>query len=171
VLSIEDRLDILDLYARYAQAVDQGRYADWCACFTDDGYLAVPVNNIHVQGPEQLDKFARGYWKRSGGLERHLFTNIVIEADGDGGGAGGDGGGAGGVGGGAGGVGGGAGGVGGGAGDGVRGSCYLTMLIGGSGKQTPRFTTTGIYRDQLVRTENGWRFRGRDLHVDVRASE
>ena len=137
MLSIEDRLDILDLYARYAQAVDEGRYADWCACFTDDGYLAVPVNNIHVQGPEQLDTFARGYWKRSGGLERHLFSNIVIAADGEG----------------------------------AQGSCYLTMLIGGSGKQTPRFTTTGMYRDQLARTAGGWRFRGRDLHVDVRASE
>jgi hypothetical protein len=137
VLSIEDRLDILDLYARYAQAVDEGRYADWCACFTDDGYLAVPVNNIHVQGPEQLDTFARGYWKRSGGLERHLFSNIVIAADGED----------------------------------AQGSCYLTMLIGGSKEQTPRFTTTGVYRDRLARVADGWRFRGRDLDVDVRASE
>jgi hypothetical protein len=137
VLSIEDRLDILDLYARYAQAVDEGRYADWCACFTDDGYLAVPVNNIHVQGPEQLDKFARGYWKRSGCLERHLFSNIVIAADGED----------------------------------AQGSCYLTMLIGGSKEQTPRFTTTGVYRDRLARVADGWRVRGRDLDVDVRASE
>jgi hypothetical protein len=45
------------------------------------------------------------------------------------------------------------------------------MLIGGSKDQTPRFTTTGMYRDRLARTAGGWRFSGRDLHVDVRASE
>jgi hypothetical protein len=56
-------------------------------------------------------------------------------------------------------------------GEDAQGSCYLTMLIGGSREQTPRFTTTGIYRDRLSRTADGWRFRGRDLHVDVRASE
>src|SRR6201999_1245542 len=128
-LSVEDRLDIADLYARYTHAVDQGRFADWCDCFTADGYLAVPVNDIHVQGPAQLDEFARAYWKRSGGLERHVVSNVVVTA----------------------------------SEDGAEGSCYLTMLVGGSKDHPPRFSTTATYRDRLARTADGWRFRARDL--------
>jgi 3-phenylpropionate/cinnamic acid dioxygenase small subunit len=32
--------DIRDLMARYAQALDDGRFDDWAACFTPDGVLA-----------------------------------------------------------------------------------------------------------------------------------
>jgi 3-phenylpropionate/cinnamic acid dioxygenase small subunit len=137
MLSVEDRLEVNDLYAHYTHCVDTGDYAGWVDCFTPDGYLAVPVNKIHVQGPEQLEDFARKYYKRSGGLERHLITNITVVADGDG----------------------------------ARGISYLTMLVGGSGANPPRFTTTATYQDRLVRTERGWRFSGRDLHVDVRPGE
>jgi hypothetical protein len=137
MLPIEDRLEIFDLYARYAHTVDAGDSAGWCECFTADGYLAVPVNKIMVQGPEQLSEFAQRYYRRSGGLERHLVTNLVLtEAPG-----------------------------------GAAGRAYLTMLIGGSGTHPPRFTTTGTYHDRLVRTEDGWLFAARDLHVDVRPDE
>ena len=134
MLTVEDRLEIADLYARYAHTVDGADHDGWCACFTPDGSLAVPVNEILVRGPEALGAFSRAYAARSGGLERHLVSNLTVVADGAG----------------------------------ARGSCYLAMLVGGSGTAPPRLTTTGTYRDELRRTADGWRFAARVLHVDTR---
>lgn len=135
MLTLDDRLAIHELYAVYAHQVDSGDGVGWAGCFTDAGYLAVPVNGIHAQGREALEAFAAAYFRRSGGLERHLVDNVVLEE----------------------------------ADSGVTGRCYLTMLVGGSGGQPPRLTTTGTYEDRLERTADGWRFAARELAVDVAA--
>ncbi|GBD24295.1 hypothetical protein HRbin29_01973 [bacterium HR29] len=46
----------------------------------------------------------------------------------------------------------------------ARGSCYLALYVLGDGG--PRIMATGVYRDQLVRTAEGWRFRRRDVTLD-----
>lgn len=46
----------------------------------------------------------------------------------------------------------------------ARGSCYLALLVLGEGG--PRIAATGVYRDELVRTLEGWRFRRRDVTLD-----
>jgi hypothetical protein len=137
MLSLHDRLDISDLYSRYAHSVDAGLYDQWCDCFVTDGQLSVPVNNILVRGREELGAFARAYFERSAGLERHIMSNVLIQT----------------------------------APEGVRGSCYLTMLLGGAGRSSPRLTTTGTYSDQLARTSDGWRFVDRVLNVDLRVDD
>ena len=35
--TLEDRIEIRDLYARYCQPLDHSRYDEWLECFTDDG--------------------------------------------------------------------------------------------------------------------------------------
>lgn len=46
----------------------------------------------------------------------------------------------------------------------ARGSCYLALYTLGDGGA--RLTATGVYRDQLVRTAEGWRFKRRDVTLD-----
>ncbi len=60
-----DRADILDLYGRYALAIDFGDRSDWAGCFTTDGvftaYRGQGVEPRHVAGRDELDLFARAH--------------------------------------------------------------------------------------------------------------
>jgi len=48
-------------------------------------------------------------------------------------------------------------------GDSATASCYLLLMGAGS---PPTFMTTGIYSDELTRTDQGWRFTKRSVSLD-----
>jgi uncharacterized protein (TIGR02246 family) len=82
--SVEDRLDIHELYVRYAQAIDDGEYDNWLACFTEDGVFESGRFGRH-QGQEGLRKFTRIYRDSLGGASvLHVITNVLFKIEGDG---------------------------------------------------------------------------------------
>jgi anthranilate 1,2-dioxygenase small subunit len=45
-MNVETYVRVLDLYARYARAIDEGRFQDWLELFADDcSYFVVPLEN------------------------------------------------------------------------------------------------------------------------------
>jgi len=78
-----DRANILDLYGRYALAIDFGDGSSWADCFTDGGKFVAHrgegMDRVSVSGREELDAFARKHRVSPSGLTRHHFTNISTE--------------------------------------------------------------------------------------------
>lgn len=125
-LSVEDRLDIQDLYARYNHAIDSGNASGWAATFTTDGVFESAQGA--QQGGDALKQFAESLASRVKG--RHWINNLVVDE----------------------------------AAPGAKGSCYLVMYnLGG---EKPSILTTGIYRDELTKTADGWRFAKRTVKAD-----
>jgi 3-phenylpropionate/cinnamic acid dioxygenase small subunit len=50
--------------------------------------------------------------------------------------------------------------------DRVSGITYLTLICQVKGEQTPRLVTTGLYKDEFVKTEVGWKFAVREGYLD-----
>jgi uncharacterized protein (TIGR02246 family) len=81
-LSFEDRLEIIELHARYNRAVDTGDAEGWAACFTADGVF--DARSRYAQGTAELVDFARFYHEQEtyrGAV--HWNNNILAEGDGD----------------------------------------------------------------------------------------
>ena len=83
-LSAEDRLDIQELMAQYANAVDvDGREEDLYEIFTDDAVLDSPMSGKFA-GREGLKRFGRVVGQmRVVEIGRHFITNLRIKGDGD----------------------------------------------------------------------------------------
>jgi uncharacterized protein (TIGR02246 family) len=79
-VALEDRLEIQELYARWAEAIDYGDPEAWANCFTDDGTLFNELDGIDLRGREALRAFAAEYGPSSG---RHWACNFIMEADGE----------------------------------------------------------------------------------------
>ena len=77
MLTTEDRLDILDLLARYNYAIDDGDAETWAACFTEDGEFVSPADQL--KGAAELTQFA----SRPSRGTLHYTTNEIITGDGD----------------------------------------------------------------------------------------
>ncbi|MCW2672660.1 MAG: hypothetical protein JWP14_1249 [Frankiales bacterium] len=82
-LATVDRLDILELYARYARLVDDDCFSAWVDCFTDRGVLAVPAMGVRAQGAAELEAFARRQAEVLPRPQRHLMLNILVDAGDD----------------------------------------------------------------------------------------
>jgi SnoaL-like protein len=82
-LSVSDRLDILDLYARYSQDLDNGNADDFVTnVFAPNGTFHDP-SNCDV-GSDQLRQLALTFGKPfQDHHEQHLPYNIVLEGHGD----------------------------------------------------------------------------------------
>ena len=85
VLSIEDRLAIQDLYARFNHAADTGDVETYVNSYTDDAVFISPVRRAH--GKEEIRAFIAA---RSDALatapvrdEQHWNNNLVVDGDGD----------------------------------------------------------------------------------------
>lgn len=87
-LSVADRLEILDLYARYCHSIDSGDGSAWAACFTADGYLSLPYRDQLTRGPEQLRAVGDAFPSRTDAVGRHVTVNISVEGGNDGAAAG-----------------------------------------------------------------------------------
>ena len=79
-LTAEDKLEIMELVARYNHAQDQDDYDAWVDTFTEDGVFESP--QIRHQGREELRQLSLD---TAAGIPhvRHLTQNFIIEGDGD----------------------------------------------------------------------------------------
>ncbi|HUO04769.1 MAG TPA: nuclear transport factor 2 family protein [Candidatus Binataceae bacterium] len=81
--TVEDREEIRELYARYCLAIDQARYDDWRACFTEDGVFESPRFG-RCAGQAGLRHFCSQYQESLGGARSlHVVANISLEITGD----------------------------------------------------------------------------------------
>jgi len=77
-LSLEDRMDILELFARYAWAYDGGDAEAYVRVFTEDAVLA-DENGVLGTGHAEIGKAMMSFvdgWK--GGISRHLNDQHVF---------------------------------------------------------------------------------------------
>jgi len=75
-LSVEDQLEIQQLYSRYNHAIDFGDADGWAACFTADGVFNGGGGGPQT-GTEALKGFATAFAARM--KARHWNTNLVVE--------------------------------------------------------------------------------------------
>ncbi len=81
--TLEDREEIRELYARYAQAIDEAMYDAWLECFTDDGVFESTRFGRHV-GRDGLKRFTQIYRDSLGGAQvRHICTDLLFKIEGD----------------------------------------------------------------------------------------
>ena len=80
-LSAADRIEILDLMARYNHAIDASDGPAWAATFVEDGLFEGSVG-VPVRGRRALEEFAASGLQRRGEV-RHLTNNVLIEGHGD----------------------------------------------------------------------------------------
>jgi len=83
-MSLSDRLEILDLYARYTHCIDSGKIDAWCECFIPSGSLEIPSRSTATRGRSELEAFALSHVQKVQGREKHVTTNISLESAGDG---------------------------------------------------------------------------------------
>jgi 3-phenylpropionate/cinnamic acid dioxygenase small subunit len=84
-LSADDRLEILDLAARYCDAIDAGHYDEWIALFDPAGALEWPGGK--AVGASALKQFTIDHQadpNRGGAPNaRHWTANHVVRTDGE----------------------------------------------------------------------------------------
>jgi len=80
-LSTEDRLDILDLYARQAWALDTGDVDAYVDVFAPDAVLDLADKH---QGADAIRALAETFWARDVGVtgSQHHIDQVVLEGDG-----------------------------------------------------------------------------------------
>ncbi len=78
-LTLEDRLDIIELVARYNQAIDSRDASGYAETFTEDGVFQI-AGQAEIKGREKL---ARMVERLGPPGSRHWVNNIVIDGDGD----------------------------------------------------------------------------------------
>jgi hypothetical protein len=79
-LSVADRLDIQEFFARYCHLIDQSRVDEWLALFAPDAVFEVP-GMARLNGHEQIRQIGDMVVSKSQGLWRHQITNLFSEAD------------------------------------------------------------------------------------------
>ena len=85
-LSVEDRLDIQELLARYVWALNTGDADGVVACFTEDGYLEHQPEGRFV-GRGRIREFLDQLWYSKPGWfigRQHLANHFLITREGDG---------------------------------------------------------------------------------------
>ena len=130
-LSVEDYLEIQQLYARYSHTIDSAQEEAWADTFTPDGVWSQGF--LIYRGRDQLAAFARTSFKLYGGY-RHIQTNILFGPE-----------------------------------DGkIKGSSYFMFIVLGGWEWGKPATIAGTarYRDELVKTDKGWRFKSRAVVPD-----
>lgn len=133
-----DRVEIMDLMARYAHSYDQGRGADLGPLFTADAVFRFdpPI----VGFPEELagrdaivTTMEARYAATVPAQRRHVITNVLIDPDGP-----------------------------------DRAAVASYLLLGSTTDGELVLPVTGRYTDVVVRDEGRWRFAQRLLQLDSR---
>jgi hypothetical protein len=79
-LTTQDRLEIMELAARYAYTIDRRMGEEWADCFTEDGEM-ISGNGNRVAGRAAFIEHMRKA-RESGKQVRHWGCNHIIEGDG-----------------------------------------------------------------------------------------
>ena len=79
-LDTADRVAVLDLYARYAHAIDSGDSSSCAVCFTQEGVLRVGAGEP-VVGRENLERFAAKWRANFHGAPRHLSWHVLLKPE------------------------------------------------------------------------------------------
>lgn len=130
-LTAEDRLDIIELPGRYADALDRLQPEQLRDVFTDDAIWEVVGGGVRLEGMDEIMSFMAQPDVHPGA---HLMTNIYIagvDEDPDGGDT-----------------------V-------VRLASRGVYPVGPSDRKNPTAVFYGRYDDDVVHTEAGWRIRHR----------
>jgi hypothetical protein len=139
-MSVEDRLAIQEVIARYAHAYDDGDAASFADVFTDDGVFEIfasgrgaPVARLQSSA-EIRDWAARRLAARRGRFtSRHHQSSILFEDL---------------------------------TPTSARTRTAVLVTHQGVSEAAPRVTTSGAYRDRWRKTSTGWRIAHRAAHVD-----
>lgn len=83
-VSVEDRLEINDLFVRYAAALDGGDVETIVGCFTEDGSLESPAVGRYA-GRDGIRAFSERFarFRERGTQLRHVLSNLAVEVTGD----------------------------------------------------------------------------------------
>ena len=141
MVSVSDRLDILELYSRYIHTLNHCEAEGWANCFAEDGIFNRPqgsdvagVAATRVVGRAALAQLARSAYAEGQGRRRRWSGNVEITT--------GD------------------------RENEATGRATFMLLIA-SGPEPARIAVTGMFNDRLVRTKEGWRLGERTLTLDV----
>lgn len=80
ITTLIDESDIIQLLTRYAWCVDDKRWEDWAACFTDDTIVTMPFAS-HTGRADLADWGQRALEPFE--ITHHMSTNFDIVIDGD----------------------------------------------------------------------------------------
>jgi ketosteroid isomerase-like protein len=79
-LDAADRVAVLELFARYANAIDSGDAEACAACFTEAGVLRVGEGKP-VVGRESLRRFAAKWRASFQGVPRHVSWHVLLRQE------------------------------------------------------------------------------------------
>jgi hypothetical protein len=82
MITVTDRGEIADLFARYCHRVDHGDAAGWAALFTPDGSFEVE-GVFGFVGTKELVAMPGIVAEQGSGKWRHQITNLAIDAEPD----------------------------------------------------------------------------------------
>lgn len=82
-LTLADRLEIQELIARFAHGSDYGDWGALRGLYTPDVVTETVGLPIRYDGIEAQLEHARISAEQTGGKNRHLYFNLVLEPDGD----------------------------------------------------------------------------------------
>lgn len=81
---LPDRLDITDLFARWARLLEEKRWDDAGTVFSDDVLLHTPrVGDSAIHGLADAIAYLHQVSAQGAGRSQHFTTDILIEVDGD----------------------------------------------------------------------------------------
>lgn len=76
-ITIEDKIDIQELIAKYNIALDNKNIDDWTNTWTDDGVWSTPFGE--AKGKTELKNMINQVTNEFASGKRHLSTNIIIQ--------------------------------------------------------------------------------------------
>lgn len=129
----EDKDAIRELLAEYCFRLDECRFEDFGALFTETAEWGPKRIAQKARGPRAIAELARSIVpaKGEGPARRHLTTNIAIRLTGD------------------------------------EARVKSNFLLVRESEAGPLLSLAGTYEDHVVRTPDGWRFQGREIHNDI----
>lgn len=131
-----DYEEIRQLLARYNFAVDFGDAEGWADCFTADGVFHCTPEGGPLTGRHEGRDALVAYGRTHYGINKGRARHWNWNLEIEG------------------------------DGETATMRCYLNAFAAMTGDARAALGASGVYRDKLVKTADGWRFRERHIHID-----
>lgn len=79
-MSVEAKLEILELFARYSQYVSDRRYDEWASLYADDGQM-IGHEGVRGTGPQEMKDYIVA--AHAGWTVKQVTVNPIIDVNGD----------------------------------------------------------------------------------------